>query len=215
LNIYGEKLMNYDAQSTVARSQDSILATNKVLRNTYALLSMTLMFSALMAFVSITMQLSQMQGLLASIAGMVMLWLVLPRTANSATGLGPIVVFYLNVNPSIVMTALGGTAVIFLALSAYTLTTRKDFSFMGGFLMVGMFVVIAASLANIFLAMPALSLASSAVVVLIMSGFILHETSAIIHGGETNYINATASLFLTILNLFTSLLQLLGAFSDD
>jgi modulator of FtsH protease len=229
LNIYGEKLMNYDAQSTVARSQDSILATNKVLRNTYALLSMTLMFSALMAFVSITMQLSQMQGLLASIAGMVMLWLVLPRTANSATGipvifaitglfglgLGPIVGFYLNVNPSIVMTALGGTAVIFLALSAYTLTTRKDFSFMGGFLMVGMFVVIAASLANIFLAMPALSLASSAVVVLIMSGFILHETSAIIHGGETNYINATASLFLTILNLFTSLLQLLGAFSDD
>jgi modulator of FtsH protease len=221
--------MNYDAQSTVVRSQESILATNKVLRNTYALLSMTLMFSAVMAAVSVIMQLGQMAGLVSSIAGMLMLWFVLPRTANSASGipvifgitglfglgLGPIIGFYLNVNPSIVMTAMGGTAVIFFALSAYALTTRKDFSFMGGFLMVGMFVVIAASLANIFLGIPALALAGSAAVILIMSGFILYETSSIIHGGETNYINATASLFLSILNLFTSLLHLLGALSGD
>jgi modulator of FtsH protease len=221
--------MNYDAQSTVVRSQESILATNKVLKNTYTLLSMTLVFSALMAGVSIMMQLSHLQGLLASIAGMAMLWLVLPRTVNSAKGipvifgitglfglgLGPMLSFYLAVNPSIVMTAMGGTAVIFFALSFYAMTTRKDFSFMGGFLMVGMFIVIAASLANIFLGMPALSLATSAAVVLIMSGFILYETSSIINGGETNYINATASLFLSILNLFTSLLHLLGAFSSD
>lgn len=221
--------MNYDAQSTVVRSQESVLASNKVLRNTYALLSMTLVFSALMATASILMQLSHMQGLLASIAGIAMLWFVLPRTANSASGipvifgitglfglgLGPMVGYYLNANPSVVVTAMGGTAVIFFALSSYAMTTRKDFSFMAGFLMVGFFVAIAASLANIFLGIPALSLATSAAVILIMSGFILYQTSAIIHGGETNYINATASLFMAILNLFTSLLHLLGAFSDD
>jgi modulator of FtsH protease len=122
---------------------------------------------------------------------------------------------YLAVNPSIVMTALGGTGAIFLALSGYALTTRKDFSFMGGFLMVGLFVVLGAALLNIFMGWPALFLAVNAGIVLIMSGLILYETSAIIHGGETNYIMATASLFLSILNLFQALLHLLGAFSDD
>jgi modulator of FtsH protease len=113
------------------------------------------------------------------------------------------------------MTALGGTGAIFLALSGYALTTRKDFSFMGGFLMVGLFVVLGAALLNIFMGWPALFLAVNAGIVLIMSGLILYETSAIIHGGETNYIMATASLFLSILNLFQALLHLLGAFSDD
>jgi modulator of FtsH protease len=114
-----------------------------------------------------------------------------------------------------VMTALGGTAVIFLGLSGYALTTRKDFSFMAGFLMVGFFVVLAAALLNIFLEIPALFLAVNAAIVLIMSGFILFQTSSIIHGGETNYIMATAGIFLSILNLFQALLHLLGAFSGN
>ena len=113
------------------------------------------------------------------------------------------------------MTALAGTGVIFLGLSAYALTTRKDFSFMGGFLMVGLLVVLMAALANIFLQMPVLFLVVNAAIILIMSGLILYETSSIINGGETNYIMATASLFLSIINLFQALLHLLGAFSDD
>jgi modulator of FtsH protease len=213
----------------VTRSAESVLATNKVLRNTYALLSMTLIFSGLMAFTGIAMQIGHGTALIADIVAIVMLWFVLPRTANSATGipvifaitgllglgLGPILSYYLSVNPSIVMTALGGTGVIFLGLSAYTLTTRKDFSFMGGFLMVGLFVVLGAALLNIFLAMPVLFLVINAAIIMIMSGFILYETSSIIHGGETNYIMATASLFLSILNLFQALLHILGAFSGD
>jgi len=216
-------------QSVASRPVESVLSTNKVIRSTYQLLSMTLLFSAFAAYLSIAMQASQGMGLVATIVGIVMLWFVLPKTANSAAGIpvifaitgllgfgiGPMVAYYLAVNPSIVMTALGGTGVIFLGLSGYALTTRKDFSFMGGFLMVGMFVIIGASLLNIFMGIPALSLAVSAAVIMIMSGFILYETSSLIHGGETNYIMATASLFLSILNIFTSLLHLLGAMNDD
>ena len=216
-------------QSVASRPIESVLSTNKVIRSTYQLLSMTLVFSAFMAYLSISMQASQGMGLVATIAGIVMLWFVLPKTANSATGIpvifaitgllgfgiGPMVAYYLAVNPSIVMTALGGTGVIFLGLSGYALTTRKDFSFMGGFLMVGMLVIIGASLLNIFMGIPALSLTVSAAVIMIMSGFILYETSSIIHGGETNYIMATASLFLSLLNMFTALLHLLGALGDD
>jgi len=216
-------------QSVASRPIESVLSTNKVIRSTYQLLSMTLVFSAFMAYLSISMQASQGMGLVATIAGIVMLWFVLPKTANSATGIpvifaitgllgfgiGPMVAYYLAVNPSIVMTALGGTGVIFLGLSGYALTTRKDFSFMGGFLMVGMLVIIGASLLNIFMGIPALSLTVSAGVIMIMSGFILYETSSIIHGGETNYIMATASLFLSLLNMFSALLHLLGALGDD
>ena len=216
-------------QSVASRPIESVLATNKVIRNTYQLLSITLVFSAFAAYLSIAMQASQGMGLVATIAGIVMLWFVLPRTANSATGIpviflitgllgfgvGPMVAYYLAVNPSIVMTALGGTGVIFLGLSGYALTTRKDFSFMGGFLMVGMLVIIGASLLNIFMGIPALSLTVSAAVIMIMSGLILYQTSSIIHGGETNYIMATAGLFLSLLNMFTALLHLLGALGDD
>ena len=216
-------------QSVASRPIESVLSTNKVIRSTYQLLSMTLVFSAFMAYLSISMQASQGMGLVATIAGIVMLWFVLPKTANSASGIpvifaitgllgfgiGPMVAYYLAVNPSIVMTALGGTGVIFLGLSGYALTTRKDFSFMGGFLMVGMLVIIGASLLNIFMGIPALSLTVSAGVIMIMSGFILYETSSIIHGGETNYIMATASLFLSLLNMFSALLHLLGALGDD
>ena len=219
----------YQDQSVMTRSAESVLATNKVLRNTYALLSMTLIISGMMAFAGIAMQVGHGAALIANIVAIVMLWFVLPRTANSAAGipvifaitgllglgLGPILSYYLAVNSSIVMTALGGTGVIFLALSAYALTTRKDFSFMGGFLMVGFFVVLGAALLNIFLAMPVLFLVINAAIIMIMSGFILYETSSIIHGGETNYIMATASLFLSILNLFQALLHLLGAFGGD
>ncbi|GMR16682.1 MAG: Bax inhibitor-1/YccA family protein [Gammaproteobacteria bacterium] len=216
-------------QSVASRPIESVLSTNKVIRSTYQLLSITLLFSAFAAYLSISMQASQGMGLVATIAGIVMLWFVLPKTANSASGIpvifaitgllgfgiGPMVAYYLAVNPSIVMTALGGTGVIFLGLSGYALTTRKDFSFMGGFLMVGMLVIIGASLLNIFMGIPALSLTVSAAVIMIMSGFILYQTSSLIHGGETNYIMATASLFLSLLNMFTALLHLLGALGDD
>jgi len=219
----------YQNQSVVQRTADSVLSTNKVLRNTYMLLSMTLLFSAVMATVGVTMQVSPGAALVADIVAIAMLWFVLPRTANSATGipvlfaitgllgfgLGPVLSYYLAVNPSIVMTALGGTGVIFLGLSAYALTTRKDFSFLAGFLMVGMFVVLGAALLNIFLGIPALFLTVNAAIILIMSGFILYETSQIIHNGETNYIMATASLFLSLINLFQALLHILGAFSGD
>ena len=213
----------------ISTTQTSELATNKVLRNTYALLSMTLIFAGIMAFVGVMMNLGHGMALGADIIAIVMLWFVLPRTANSATGipvifaitgllglgLGPIVNHYLAINGDIVMTALGGTGVIFLGLSGYALTTKKDFSFMGGFLMVGLMVVILAGIANIFLQMPVMFLVLNAAIVLIMSGLILWETSNIIHGGETNYIMATASLFLSIINLFQALLHLLGAFSGD
>ncbi|MDJ0834261.1 MAG: Bax inhibitor-1/YccA family protein [Gammaproteobacteria bacterium] len=215
--------------TAIARSQTAIFETNKVIRNTYILLSMTLLFSAVTAFVGVVTGASFGMALVANIVAIVVLWFVLPRTANSATGipvifaitgllgygLGPVLSHYLAMNPSIVMTALGGTGAIFLALSGYALTTRKDFSFMGGFLMVGLFVVLGAALLNIFLAWPALFLAVNAGIILVMSGLILWETSQVIHGGETNYIMATAGLFLSILNMFQALLHLLGAFSGD
>ena len=218
-----------DQNISLGRAQESVLATNKVLKNTYALLSMTLIFSGLMAFVGVSTGLGFGAALVANIAAIAMLWFVLPRTANSTAGIpvifsitgllglgiGPVVSHYLAVNPDIVMTALGGTGVIFLGLSGYALTTRKDFSFMAGFLMVGMLVVLGAALLNIFMQMPVMFLVINAAVVLIMSGFILYQTSALIHGGETNYIMATASLFLSILNLFQALLHLLGAFSNN
>ena len=215
--------------TAVARPEGAILQTNKLIKNTYILLSMTLMFSAATAFLSIALQASFGTAFVATLVGIGLLWFVLPRTANSATGipvifgitgllgfgLGPIIGYYLSVNPSIVMTALGGTGAIFLGLSGYALTTRKDFSFMGGFLMVGLLVVIGAAILNIFLAMPALFLAVNAAIVMIMSGLILFQTSSLIRGGETNYIMATAGLFLSILNMFTALLHLFGALGDD
>ena len=215
--------------TAVARPQGAILQTNKLIKNTYILLSMTLIFSAITAFLSIALQASFGTAFVATLVGIGLLWFVLPRTANSATGipvifgitgllgfgLGPLISYYLAVNPSIVMTALGGTGAIFLGLSGYALTTRKDFSFMGGFLMVGLLVVIGAMILNIFLAMPALFLAVNAAVVMIMSGLILFQTSSLIRGGETNYIMATAGLFLSILNMFTALLHLFGALGDD
>ena len=218
-----------EMNTAVTRSQEAVLQTNKVIRNTYILLSMTLIFSAVMAAVGVFSGIGFGAALIADIVAIVMLWFVLPRTANSAAGiptifaitgllgfgLGPVLAHYLSVNPSIVMTALGGTGVIFLGLSGYALTTRKDFSFLGGFVMVGMLVVLGAAILNIFMGYPALFLAINAAVIMIMSAFILWETSSLIHNGETNYIMATAGLFLSILNIFQALLHLLGAFSGD
>jgi len=225
--MYGN-LMN-NPNISIGRSQESILATNKVLKNTYMLLSITLIFSAFTAFIGMQMQIGQGVAMIATFGAIGLLWFVLPRTANSAAGIpvifaftgliglgmAPLLNMYLAVNPSVVSTALGGTGVIFLGLSGYALTTRKDFSFMGGFLMVGMLVVVVAALANIFLQMPVMSLVVSGAIVMLMSGLILYETSSIIHGGETNYIMATASLFLSIINLFQALLHLLTAFGGD
>lgn len=217
--------------NTAERSQTAVLATNKLIRNTYSLLSMTLIFSAVMSVVSMAVNVGPMAHLLSSIGAIALLWLVLPRTANSAAGLGvifaitgllgfglgPMLNSYMALSngPQLIAMAAGGTGVIFLSLSGYALSTRKDFSFMGGFLMTGMIVVLVAMIANIFLAIPALSLAMSAAIVMIMSGFILYETSRMVHDPHANYIMMTASLFLSILNLFTSLLHLLGAMNNE
>lgn len=222
--------MNYDSQTTVVRSQQSVLQTNKLLRNTYALLAMTLGFSAVTAGVSMAFNLPH-PGIIITLIGYFGLLFLTAKLRNSAWGLaavfaltgfmgftlGPIISAYLSLpnGSQIVMQALGGTGIIFLALSAYAIKSEKDFSFMGGFLFVGILVAFLAGLAAIFFQMPGLSLAVSAMFVLLMSGLILYETSNIIHGGETNYIMATVTLYVSIYNLFTSLLHLLGAFSGN
>ncbi len=214
-----------------AQTTESVLATNKLIRNTYTMLSMTLLFSALMAGVSTYLVMPPMTYLLAAGGALVMVWFVLPKVANSASGiwvvfaitgllgfgLGPLLNMYLSLpnGPQIVGVALGGTGAIFLGLSGYALTTRKDFSFLGGFLMTGFIVVLLAAVANIFLAIPALSLTISAAVILIMSGFILYDTGRMVRGGAGNYLMMTVSLYLSIFNIFISLLQLLGFAGGD
>jgi modulator of FtsH protease len=217
--------------SVVAGSPERTLATNKVIKNTYMLLSATLLFSALMAAVSTVMHLPPMTNLLTLGGALLLIWMVLPRTANSAAGLwvvfgitgllgfglGPVLNAYLALanGAQIVGTALGGTGVIFLTLSGYALATRKDFSFMGGFLFAGFIVALIAILANIFLEIPLLSLVISAVVIMLMSGFILYDTSRMIHDGRANYLLMTVGLYLSIFNIFIHLLNLLAAFAGD
>ena len=203
----------------------ALLASNKVIRNTYLLLAMTLAFSALTAAATMALNLPH-PGLVFTLVGYFGLLFLTARFRDRALGLafvfaltgfmgytlGPILNAYLGLpnGPQVVMTALGATGVVFLGLSGYALTSRRDFSFMGGFLMVGILVAFLAGLGAIFFEMPALSLAVSAMFVLLMSGLILYETSNIIHGGETNYVMATVTLYVSIFNLFTSLLHLLG-----
>ncbi len=216
--------------TTISRSPSAALSTNKVIRNTYMLLSMTLAFAALTAGVSMSLNLPH-PGLIITLVGYFGLLFLTTKFRDSGLGLlfvfgltgfmgytlGPILNAYLALpnGTQVVMMAMGGTAAIFLALSSYVMTTRKDFSFMGGFLMVGILVAFLAGLGAFFFEMPGLSLAVSAMFVLLMSGLILYETSNIIHGGETNYIMATVTLFVSIFNLFTSLLHLLGFASND
>lgn len=215
----------------VARPVPSTVATNKVIRNTYMLLSMTLIFSALTAGASVAFNLPH-PGLLITLGGYFGLLFLTTKFRNSALGLvfvfaltgfmgltlGPIISFYLTAFSNgyqLVMTAMGGTGAIFLGLSGYVLTTRKDFSFLGGFLMAGIMVAFLAGLAAFFFTMPILSLTVSAMFVLLMSGLILWQTSAMVRGGETNYIMATVTLYVSIFNLFTALLQLLGIFGGE
>ena len=223
--------MSYTERTIVRPAATAVLATNKVLRNTYALLSMTLLFSAAMAGVSMAITLSPMVAMLCTLGAFGLIWLALPRTQDSAAGiavvfgiagllglgLGPMLSYYLAVpgGPKIVATALGGTGIVFLGLSGYALTSKRDFSFMGGFLFTGLVVVLIAMIANLFLNIPAVSLAISSAIVLLMSGLILFDTSRIINGGETNYIRATVALYLDIYNLFVSLLHLLGVFGGE
>lgn len=222
--------MNYNSQSTVARSRQSALQTNKLLRNTYALLAMTLGFSAVTAGVSMAFNLPH-PGIIITLVGYFGLLFLTAKLRNSVWGiasvfaltgfmgltLGPIINAYMGLanGPQIVMQALGATGIVFLALSAYAIKSEKDFSFMGGFLFVGILVAFLAGLAAFFFNMPGLSLAVSAMFVLLMSGLILYETSNIIHGGETNYIMATVTLYVSIYNLFTSLLHLIAVFSGN
>jgi modulator of FtsH protease len=222
--------MNNPINTSVNYNQATTLATNKVIRNTYTLLSMTLLFSGLIAGVSMTLNLPH-PGLLLTLGGYFGLLFLTAKFRDSAIGLGfvfaltgfmgytlgPILNSYLALpnGSQIVMTAMGGTGAIFLGLSGYALTSRKDFSFMGGFLMVGILVAFMAGLGAVFFEMAALSLAVSSMFVLLMAGLILYETSNIIHGGETNYIMATVTLYVSIFNLFTSLMHLLGFMSGD
>ncbi len=218
-------------ERTLNRAPEAILATNKVIRNTYTLLSMTLLFSALMAGVAMQFNMQPM-GMLITLGGYFGLLMLTNATRNSAWGilsvfaltgfmgltLGPIVSLYLTAfsnGHQLVMMALGGTGAIFLGLSGYALTTRKDFSFIGGFLMIGILVAFLAGLASFFFSLPGLSLAVSAMFILLMGGMILYQTSELIHGGETNYIMATVTLYVSIYNLFLSLLHLLGAFAGE
>ena len=216
---------------SIVRSPELALQTNKVIKNTYMLLSATLLFSALMAMVSLVMHMPVWTYTVSVIGAMLLGIFVLPRTANSSSGLGVIFLItglmgfglgavlsiYLALpnGPQIVATSLGGTGVIFMGLSGYALTSKRDFSFMGGFVFAGMMVMLLAVVANIFMQIPALHLAIAAGFILLMSAYILFQTSQMINGGETNYIMATYGLYLAIFNIFISLLQILGVLGGD
>ncbi len=207
------------------QSSTSVLETNKVLRNTYSLLAMTLAFSALVAGITGAMNLPH-PGFIITLVGFYGLLFLVHKTANSSTGilsvfaltgfmgytLGPILSMVVAAGASdLIVLALGGTALTFFALSGYVLTTKKDMSFLGGMMMAGFVVLVVAVIANLFLQIPAISLAISAMFILFSSGAILMQTSSIIHGGERNYIMATVTLYVSIYNIFVSLLQILMA----
>ncbi|BBP05943.1 BAX inhibitor protein [Sulfuriferula plumbiphila] len=222
--------VNAAQAGAASQSAAATFAANKVIRNTYMLLSATLLFSALVAMASAVLKLPH-PGLIITLVGYFGLLFLTSKFRDNGLGLGfvfaltgfmgytlgPIISHYLGLanGGQTVAMAMGLTGAIFLGLSGYALTTRKNFSFMGGFLMVGIIMGFVASLAAVFFELPGLSLAVSAMFVLLMSGLILYETSNIIHGGETNYIMATVTLFVSIFNLFTSLLQLLGFINSD
>lgn len=203
---------------------------SKLFRNTYSLLALTLAFSAVVAFISMSLNLPH-PGLIITLVGFYGLLFAIAKMRNSGWGLvltfaltgfmgytlGPIINAYLSLpnGGSLVAMALGMTAMVFFGLSAYAIMTRKDFSFLSGFIMAGFVVLLCAVVASFFLNISGLSLAISAGFVLFSSAIILYQTSAIIHGGEDNYIMATITLFVSIYNLFLSLLQLLGIFGDD
>jgi modulator of FtsH protease len=214
-----------------AEARESPLATNKVLRNTYLLLSATLAFSALVAGVAFALELPYL-GPWVTLIGYFALLFAVHRTADSAWGLlsvfaltgfmgytlGPIISLYVKAIPdghTVVMSAFGITAIAFTALSAYAIRSGRRFTFMGGFLMVGILTAFVLGIVSILFSMPALALAVSGMFVLLMAGLILYQTGEIVNGGETNYIHATVTLYVSIYNMFTSLLHLLGVAADD
>lgn len=214
------------ATATTAPSRGALAAdVQRVLRNTYALLAMTLLWSAFVAAASMAMGWPH-PGVLLTLAGFFGLFFLVSHLRNSAmalpavfalTGfmgytLGPTLAAYAAIpgGSGTIMLALGVTGATFLALSAYALVSRRDFGFMGGFLFAGMVVAILAGLAAIFFSIPTLALVVAAMVALLASGLILFETSRIVNGGETNYVMATVGLYVSIYNLFTSLLALMG-----
>jgi modulator of FtsH protease len=215
---------------SIAKSKENILASHSVLRNTYFLLSLTLMFSALTA--GLSMSVHARPGFLITLAGMFGLSYLTQKLRHSPWGvvaifaftgfmgftLGPILDMVMRTfsnGGQIIMTALGATGLIFLSLSGYVLTTRKSFSYLGGFLFVTTMMVFLASLAGIFLKMPIFNIMISGAFAIISSAYILYTTSEIISGGEDNYIMATISLFVSIFNLFLSLIQILSFFSGN
>jgi len=213
-----------DRLVTASSRERSLLSTHRVLRNTYFLLSLTLGFSALTATASTLLRLPA-PGLLLMMIGFYGLMFLTYRLADRPAGilaafaftgflgytLGPLLSMLLAAGSGdIIMVALGGTALVFFCCSAYVLTTRKDMSFLSGMMMAGFVVLLVAVIANLFLHIPALSMAISVLFILFSSGAILWETSNIIHGGETNYIRATVSLYVSLYNIFVSLLSILG-----
>ncbi|MDP5324371.1 MAG: Bax inhibitor-1/YccA family protein [Litorivicinaceae bacterium] len=217
-------------QASATQGIEAQSSTNKVLRNTYWLLSLTLFFSAAMTAVAVSVNAQPMHWLL-SLGGMIGLLFALQSMRNSVWALpltfaftgfmgwtmGPMIGYYLAApgGASIVGNALFGTAAVFLSLSAYVITTKKDFSFLGGFLFTGLIVALLAMIGLIFFQVPALSLALSAMLAMLAAGYILFDTSRIVNGGETNYVMATVSLYVDIYLLFTNLLALFGVFSGD
>lgn len=207
------------------------LEVNRVIRNTYTLLAMTLVVSALTAGFAMASNAPPLHFIvvLGGYFGLLFLtnmlrnsvWglaSVFALTAFMGYTLGPLLNFYIGAfsnGSQMVMMAFGGTAAIFLGLSGYALSTRKNFSFMGGFLFAGILVAFLAGLASLVFTIPGLSVAVSAMFILLMSGLILYQTSEMVHGGETNYIMATVTLYVAIFNLFTSLLHILGIFGGD
>lgn len=219
------------AESTEGEVVRSNTEVNKLIRNTYILLSLTLMFTAVTAGVSMMLRLPH-PGLIITLVGYFGLLFLTSSLKNSAWGilsifaltgfmgltLGPIISAYLTMfsnGAQLVMMAFGSTAAIFLSLSGYALTTRKDFSFMGAFLMTGILVAFLAGLGAVIFHIPGLALAVSALFVLLMAGLILYQTSDMVHGRETNYIMATVTLYVSIYNLFISLLQIFGALGGE
>ncbi len=220
----------FDEMQVIGRSESAQQVTNKVLRNTYALLGLSLIPTVIGAFIGMSMNFAfaQQHPFIFAIGAMAVLYgmfAAVSANRNSSIGvvlllgltfllglmLGPILqhALHLRNGGQIVGLAAGGTGIILLTLASIATTTKKDFSFMGKFLLVGIILLIVASLANIFLQIPAMTLALSAIGVILFSGFILYDVSRIVNGGETNYVMATMSLYLSIYNLFTSLLQLL------
>ena len=212
-------------------ARPGVLETNKVLKNTYLLLAATLLFSAATAGIAMFTNMPPLNPFIV-LAGYFGLLFATMKTRNSAMGLlfvfaltgfmgltlGPIISLYLNALPNgsqVVMTALGTTGAVFVGLSAYAIKSKRDFSFMGGFLFVGILGAFILGIVALLFNMPTLSLAVSGMFVLAMGGLILYQTSEIVRGGETNYIMATVTLYVSIYNLFTSLLHLLGVFSDE